>query len=150
MSRILAVWVGREHKRDPETQLCQRYLERISRYFRIEQKVIKPLQTGSDDTIRKRESEKILETIDNRDTLIMCDERGKQLSSPELAQWMGGRFDAADRRLVFVIGGAMGVTDELRRRAEDASACSTSPRAYASVPPSSIARHSACSYASVS
>lgn len=118
MSRILAVWVGREHKRDPETQLCQRYLERISRYFRIEQKVIKPLQTGSDDTIRKRESEKILETIDNRDTLIMCDERGKQLSSPELAQWMGGRFDAADRRLVFVIGGAMGVTDELRRRAD--------------------------------
>jgi len=47
---------------------------------------------------------------------VALDERGKQLSTPELAQWLG-KQQQGGKDLAFVIGGDEGLSDEVRARA---------------------------------
>jgi len=50
--------------------------------------------------------------------LVALDERGKTLSSPELAQRIADLRDAGRRDMAFVIGGADGIDPKLRARAD--------------------------------
>jgi 23S rRNA (pseudouridine1915-N3)-methyltransferase len=49
--------------------------------------------------------------------IIVLDERGEEVSSPELAAKLGGLIEGG-REVVFVIGGAYGVSSEARERAD--------------------------------
>jgi 23S rRNA (pseudouridine1915-N3)-methyltransferase len=51
------------------------------------------------------------------DHLILLDERGKQLSSPGLAQLINQKANQSVSRLVFLIGGAYGVSEEIQSKA---------------------------------
>jgi 23S rRNA (pseudouridine1915-N3)-methyltransferase len=70
---------------------------------------------------KEQECEAILEALkkrkilgDGKNRVILLDERGKQYSSPELAQELRQRADSGTQRFVFVIGGAYGFTDAMR------------------------------------
>jgi 23S rRNA (pseudouridine1915-N3)-methyltransferase len=57
--------------------------------------------------------------LDPHQALILLDERGKDLSSPELAQFIQLKMDHGQTKtLSFVIGGPYGISDELRQRAD--------------------------------
>ncbi len=80
------------------------YAGRIDRYLRCE------LCEVSEDA-------KVLKQIQRADRVVALDERGKQLSSEELARWLQqAMMDGRD--LVFVIGGAEGLTQQIRERAD--------------------------------
>jgi 23S rRNA (pseudouridine1915-N3)-methyltransferase len=50
---------------------------------------------------------------------VVLDERGKDLSSPELAQFIQSKMDLGHTKsLSFVIGGPYGISDELRQQAD--------------------------------
>ncbi len=117
MSKVGLIWVGRENRRDPETEICVRYRDRIRSFTKLEELVIKPVKSGGEEVVRRQEGGRILDALDNRDFLILCDERGKQKTSAELASFFG-RIEQQARRPVLVIGGAMGVSDALRQRAD--------------------------------
>ncbi len=51
-----------------------------------------------------------------QDYVIICDERGKNYSSPELAEMIEKNF-VVGRNVVIIIGGAFGFTDEIRAKA---------------------------------
>ncbi len=118
MIQFRLVWVGRENKRDPESMLCDRYLDRIARYIKLETRVIKPVVGGKGTITRQKESEKILAGLAPGDFLILCDERGKQLSSAELARLLNDLPRRGANRATFVVGGAMGVSEALRQKAD--------------------------------
>ncbi len=61
------------------------------------------------------ESEAILRRLKPDDVVILLDERGKNMSSPELSELI---LAHTDRHIVFIIGGAYGVNEEVRRRAD--------------------------------
>ncbi|MDJ0838547.1 MAG: 23S rRNA (pseudouridine(1915)-N(3))-methyltransferase RlmH [Acidobacteriota bacterium] len=115
--RLKLIWVGRENRRDPESELCRRYRERLRPHGRLEETVIKSVQSGNTEETREKESRKILDALDSRDFVVLCDERGKGQSSPELARFLEQRERDA-RRPVWIIGGAMGVSAALRQRAD--------------------------------
>ena len=48
--------------------------------------------------------------------VILCDERGKDISSPEFAEMLENQFNAS-REVVIIIGGAYGVESEVREKA---------------------------------
>jgi 23S rRNA (pseudouridine1915-N3)-methyltransferase len=50
-------------------------------------------------------------------TLIACDRGGRTLSSEQFAEWLRDRRDTA-RDVAFAIGGAFGLAESVRRRAE--------------------------------
>lgn len=65
---------------------------------------------------RAEESERLLRTISPDDFVILCDERGKNLSSPEFARVLSQKL--LEKNVKIVIGGAFGVSPEFRQRAD--------------------------------
>ena len=50
------------------------------------------------------------------DFIILTDERGKNLSSPEFSRLLEREFNAS-KNIIIIIGGAFGVSEEVRRKA---------------------------------
>src|SRR5260221_4919503 len=61
---------------------------------------------------RERESTRLAERIPEGADLVVCDEAGQRVSSPEFAVLMGD-FPTRARSVAFAIGGAFGVTSSL-------------------------------------
>lgn len=55
----------------------------------------------------------ILQKTEKEDYLVALDERGKQLSSDGLARLIQSRANESTKRLVFLIGGAYGIDEEV-------------------------------------
>jgi 23S rRNA (pseudouridine1915-N3)-methyltransferase len=70
---------------------------------------------------KEAEAERIIRLLKDGDYLVACDERGKALNTPELAEVLEaarqGRL-AGRRRMVVVVGGALGLAESLRRKAD--------------------------------
>ena len=66
------------------------------------------------DTEPEKEAAKILSMVGGRDRLIVMAEEGKTWTSPQFAQWL---TQAESGSLVFVIGGAEGISPDLKQRA---------------------------------
>ena len=97
------------------------FTERIGHYFSCEWKLIAPPKNaGSISQAEQKdfESRALLEALDPIDYVVLLDERGKMLSSPKLAELIGERALNGAKKIHFVIGGAFGVNDELRKRAD--------------------------------
>ena len=65
---------------------------------------------------RQDESERILSRLDAYDFIILLDERGKELDSPTFSGVLKEELDRS-RKVLIIIGGAFGVTDALRDKA---------------------------------
>lgn len=65
-----------------------------------------------------RETQRLMAVIPENSYVILLDVIGRQLSSPELAAKMDALALEGKSHLTFVIGGAFGYTDDLRRRAD--------------------------------
>jgi 23S rRNA (pseudouridine1915-N3)-methyltransferase len=79
---------------------------------------IKNAKNFSEAQLREKEGEMILKKLEDSDFLVLLDERGKQYSSPELAEQLNTWQQQTSRRLVFLIGGAYGFSDEIYARAQ--------------------------------
>ena len=90
-----------------------RFLERLRAPLAAEM-IILPHSSFEGDRARQEESERLLSRIKDSDFTILLDERGKNLSSPELSDLISNHIN---KHIVFIIGGAYGVTDEMRQRA---------------------------------
>ena len=66
---------------------------------------------------RQEESERILKQIKSDHFVILLDERGNNLSSPELSALLEEQFTHS-QSVIIIIGGAFGVSSELRERAD--------------------------------
>ena len=94
------------------------YAKRMPREARIELVEIKPEKRSGKATqqILDAERERILAALPQNCQLLALDERGVALTTRQLAQamaeWMGGGQDVA-----FVIGGADGLHEEIKRSA---------------------------------
>lgn len=68
--------------------------------------------------VLEKETQRLLAVIPPNSYVILLDVIGKQLSSPELAAKIDSLALEGRSHLTFVIGGAFGYTDALRRRAD--------------------------------
>lgn len=73
--------------------------------------------------VKSSETKKIYKLLKDNDYLVACDERGIALSTESLVSFTKdatlaqGKF-ATKSRVVIVIGGALGLSDEIRQRAD--------------------------------
>ena len=104
----------------PERDLVDDYLQRLDRTGR-------PLGLGpaTEHAVEDRkgggmaaEGALLSRVIPDGAALVVLDERGKTLSSPEFAQALAGWRDGGRQDAAFVIGGADGVDPTLRARAD--------------------------------
>jgi len=97
------------------------FSKRINNYFKLEWQIIPNLKdaaTLSETDLKKKEGEIILSKIQKEDYLVVLEERGKLISSEELAQMLQTRANSGLKRLVFLIGGAFGLDESVLKRAD--------------------------------
>lgn len=98
-----------------------RYEQRISRYTNLNFKVLnikKKAQKISEKELKKTESKFILEKINENDFVILLDEGGKSLSSVKFAEFLNNKMISGLKNITFIIGGAFGVDESLKKRAD--------------------------------
>lgn len=96
------------------------YVSRLSHYvpFTLEEiPELKNVSALSREQIKDKEGEGILRRIKDGDEVVLLDERGRQLRSVELADWLRERLSRSSRDLVFVVGGAYGFSRQVYDRA---------------------------------
>lgn len=72
---------------------------------------------------KQAEAERIFKLLKEGDYLVACDERGKKVTTMELAELLkvsrnGAHPLAGKRRMMFVIGGALGLAESVREKAD--------------------------------
>lgn len=111
--RILAV--GKKH--EPwVTDGISRYEKRLRKPFDVTWQLLSH-SSREGDAARSEESERILSRVDRDAFLVLLDERGRNVDSPTLARKLQTALDAG-RAITVVIGGAYGVDDRVRDRAD--------------------------------
>lgn len=97
------------------------FTKRISNYYPVEWQIISTPKNAavlSDVDLKQKEGESILNLLKKEDYLILLDERGKTLNSEGLAGFIQQRANESEKQLVFLIGGAFGVSKALFERAD--------------------------------
>ena len=125
--KIALLWIGKTRDRRL-AGLVDDYLERARRMARVECVELKDRGGASSERgepmVLEREAAALLAALDEEDYVVLCDERGSQLRSEEFASIISHRQTRGTRRLVFVIGGYLGVASVIRERADAAVALS--------------------------
>ncbi|RYY63060.1 MAG: 23S rRNA (pseudouridine(1915)-N(3))-methyltransferase RlmH [Chitinophagaceae bacterium] len=96
------------------------FTSRISRYFKVEWIILPPQKNAaslSEPELKKKEGKQILDQLGKDDYLVALEETGTMLSSEGLANLLQARANDSSRQLVFLIGGAFGLDDDVLRRA---------------------------------
>lgn len=98
-----------------------RYVKRLSHYCSFDVEVLRtPKQFKRLDTeaLKVAEGKLILDNLSNQDFLVLLDEKGKQFSSvvfsEQLQKWLNG----GHKRIVFLVGGAFGFSEDVYQRAD--------------------------------
>ena len=113
---------------DPHIQaLIDDYVSRLTHYNPLRLVIIPELKNAkslSQDQQKRLEGEQILRQLQPSGHLVLLDERGAELSSTELAQWVGRHQLASTPAINFVIGGPYGFSPEVYARANECLALS--------------------------
>lgn len=94
----------------------RRYEERLRKPYTVTWQFL-PHSSRESEAARAEESDRILGKLDRRAYVVLLDERGRNVTSEALADTLRAGLEAA-RPVVVVIGGAYGVDDRVRQRAD--------------------------------
>jgi 23S rRNA (pseudouridine1915-N3)-methyltransferase len=113
--KLRVLWVGKSKEGWVREALAD-YAGRIRRYSPLELCEVRDEKGAEAEEMRRRECERLEKQIPAGATLVLLDERGRQMDSPELAAFIGAQRDAGTGELVFAVGGAYGFSEEFRSR----------------------------------
>jgi len=115
--KVRLILVGRSERGFVEDGVGH-YLARLQRTSPVEVVVLPEAGRGEVTFQQRTESERILAALKPGERVVVLDERGAALTSPAFANKLGTWRDQGVRQVAFVIGGAYGMTDEVRQRAD--------------------------------
>jgi 23S rRNA (pseudouridine1915-N3)-methyltransferase len=98
----------------------EKYLNRLKHYISFNFLVIPDIKNTKNLTQaqqKSKEAELILKQINNPDTVILMDERGKKYTSVLFADFLNKQMIGSVQQLVFVIGGPYGFDESIYKRA---------------------------------
>ncbi len=111
--------VGKPHENYIK-QGVEDFTNRVNRYFTTQWKIIAPPKNAAslnEADLKKEEANTILQLITKDDFLILLDERGKNISSPQLSNLLQQCANTNTKNIVFLIGGAYGVHETIFKKA---------------------------------
>ncbi len=114
----ISVWSVGKNNEAYVKEGIELFTKRIEHYYPIDWKLISPSKHTDIAKIKKEEADNILKNLQSNDTLILLEETGKMLSSPGLAKLIQQKANQSTQKLIFLIGGAYGVSDEIKQRAQ--------------------------------
>ncbi len=119
------VAIGRKHE-SWVSEGIERYQKRLKVPFNVEW-ILLPHSSLEGLSARQEESGRILSKLDAYTYIVLLDERGKLIDSPSFSKLLEDQLNNS-HKVVLVIGGAYGVTEEVRQKAH--FSLSLSPQVY--------------------
>jgi 23S rRNA (pseudouridine1915-N3)-methyltransferase len=107
--KILIISPGKGHDATVAEGIAE-YQKRLPKKFALEWAFPKPESV-------EVEGAAIVKLLKDGDYVVLTDERGKDIDTPGLAALLNTQLQSGTKRLVFIIGGAFGVSSEVKKRA---------------------------------
>jgi 23S rRNA (pseudouridine1915-N3)-methyltransferase len=98
------------------------YFGRIAHYLPFsyyEIPDLKNMKSLSPQQVKEKEAELVLKNLLPSSRLILLDEHGKQYKSAEFSAFIEKQMNSGIKELVFLVGGAWGISESLKNRASD-------------------------------
>lgn len=107
-------------REEPLRQLVDRYTARIPHYMPFESVVIPDIKARAlnIEQQKSREGEAMLARVSPGDFLVLLDERGREITSRDFADFISRKSTTLARNLIFAIGGPYGFSEAVRVRAD--------------------------------
>ncbi|HJA98461.1 MAG TPA: 23S rRNA (pseudouridine(1915)-N(3))-methyltransferase RlmH [Candidatus Alistipes avicola] len=112
--------IGKTDSKEVET-LVATYAKRINHYCRFAITTLPDIRNTKSLTAKQQrtaEGENILRQFSDGDYVVLLDERGDEYRSVDFAYWLQKRMASGIRRMVMIIGGPYGFSEEVYRRAD--------------------------------
>ena len=96
------------------------FTKRTAAYYPVEWCIFPVPKNASalgEPGLKKKEGEIVLNALQKEDYLVLLDEKGKQLTSEGVASFIQSRANESVKKIIFLVGGAYGVSDEIIQRA---------------------------------
>ncbi len=117
--KIVLLFVGKTRETFIEVGI-KYYLEKLGHYVNTETRIIKPepiKESSNSSLVISKESEKIIKSVKGKGTFILLDRLGKQYDSVGFSRFVGRLQADGNQSVYFAIGGPLGVSEELKKRA---------------------------------
>jgi 23S rRNA (pseudouridine1915-N3)-methyltransferase len=95
----------------------ENYRGKLVHYMNTEIKIVPASAEKDKAKAMQDESRKFLKSVSPHDFVVVLDERGKQLSSVELATAIQETMNKSYSKIIFAVGSAYGTSAELKSRA---------------------------------
>lgn len=100
----------------------EQYAKRLGHYIPFELKILPDVKTTKSLTTDKQkemEGQMFLAAIGQGDWVTLLDERGKEFTSREFANYIDKKMVTLPKNLIFIIGGPYGFSQEMYDRANE-------------------------------
>lgn len=111
--QITLMAIGKTDKTELEA-LITVYEKRLKHYIKFQMEMIPDIKNRknlSEAQQKEKEGELILAQLQPTDTLVLLDEKGKQYSSVDFAQFLQKKMNSGIKNLVLAIGGPYGFSE---------------------------------------
>ncbi len=98
------------------------YTKRINHYIPFNIQYIadaKNTKSLSQSQQKQAEGQNLLNAFDKSDYVVLLDERGKEFTSKDFSSFIEKKMQTVAKRLVFVVGGPYGFSDDVYQRANE-------------------------------
>jgi 23S rRNA (pseudouridine1915-N3)-methyltransferase len=104
----------------PIREVMEEYIKRISHYTNFEVIAIPDIKNSKNLSVeryKQKEAEIQKKHLIKSDYVILLDENGKEFTSEKFAQFLEHKIQTGIKNLMFVVGGAYGFSEEIRKMA---------------------------------
>ena len=119
--KIVLLTIGKTSEKYLIEGIAQ-YQKRLKHYTQFEMSEIlniKNAKNFSNAELMKKEGELILKQLQSSDHLVLLDDKGKDFSSPKFSEKLQSWMLSGKKRLVFVVGGAYGFSEDIYARGNE-------------------------------
>lgn len=119
--KIHLLVVGKTTEKYMQTGIDE-YVRRLLRYIPFSMEVLPELKNAKNLTFeqqKEKDSQAILNALQDGDYVVLLDEKGKEYSSVAFSDYLARKMQIVPKRLVFVVGGPYGFSAEMYDRANE-------------------------------
>ena len=98
------------------------YVKRLQHYIQFDIRYIgdvKSTRNMSEAQQKSAEGKALLAALETSDHVVLLDEHGTERTSMDYSQWLQRRMSSGSKRVVFVVGGPYGFSQEVYDRANE-------------------------------
>lgn len=118
--QITLLAIGKTDNKELQVLIAE-YQNRLGRYIKFSFDIIPDIKNAknlSETQQKQKEGDLLLSKIATSDTVVLLDEHGKQMDSVSFSSYLQKHMNAGIKKLIFVIGGPYGFSQDVYARAQ--------------------------------